>query len=106
MHLLLDECVPKRLARLLGPHEVETVPQAGWSGMKNGALLSIAAESFDVFVTVDQGIRYQQNLVAYDICVAALAANSNDIRDLEPLVPKLLAAIESASPGQVIRVAA
>jgi hypothetical protein len=106
MRLLLDECVPKRLARLLGPHEVETVPQAGWSGMKNGALLSIAAESFDVFVTVDQGIRYQQNLVAYDICVAALAANSNDIRDLEPLVPKLLAAIESASPGQVIRVAA
>jgi hypothetical protein len=106
MRLLLDECVPKRLARLLGPHEVEAVPQAGWSGMKNGALLSIAAESFDVFVTVDQGIRYQQNLVAYDICVAALAANSNDIRDLEPLVPKLLAAIESASPGQVIRVAA
>ena len=106
MRLLLDECVPKRLGRLMGAHEVRTVPQEGWSGLKNGELLSKASLSFDVFVTVDQGIRYQQNLVAYDICVAALAATSNDIRDLEPLVPKLLAAIEGASPGQVIRVAA
>ena len=106
MRLLLDECVPKRLGRLLGPHVVRTVPQEGWGGLKNGELLSKAAESFDVFVTVDQGIRYQQNLVAYDICVAALSANSNDISDLRPLVPNLLASLESASPGQVIRVAA
>lgn len=53
MGLLLDECVPKRLGRLLAPHDVQTVQQAGWSGIKNGALLARAAESFDVFVAAD-----------------------------------------------------
>jgi hypothetical protein len=106
MRLLLDECVPRRLGRLLEPHEVQTVPRAGWSGLRNGELLSRAAESFDVFVTVDQGIKYQQNLVNHDICVVALAARSNDIRDLEPLVPKLIAALSDARPREVIRVAA
>jgi predicted nuclease of predicted toxin-antitoxin system len=103
MRLLLDECVPKRLARLLAPHEVQTVQQAGWNGLKNGNLLSRAAESFEIFVTVDQGIRYQQNLRNHDICVVALAARTNDIRDLEPLVPRLLEAIKSARPGKVLR---
>jgi len=106
MRLLLDECVPKRLGGLLEPHEVQTVQKAGWGGLKNGELLSRAAETFDVFVTVDQGIRYQQNLVNHDICVAALAARSNDIRDLEPLVPRLLEVLVDAQPGQVLRVAA
>lgn len=106
MRLLLDECVPKRLGRLLAPHDVQTVQQAGWSGIKNGALLARAAESFDVFVTVDQGIRYQQNLVGLKIAVIALAARSNNIDDLKPLIPKLLGALEGARPGEVIRVAA
>jgi len=106
MRLLLDECVPKRLGRLLAPHDVQTVQQAGWGGLKNGDLLTRAAEAFDVFVTVDQGIRYQQNIVAYDICVAALAARTNDIKDLSPLVPQLLEVLVDAKPGQVLRVAA
>ena len=106
MRLLLDECVPKRLGRLLAPHDVQTVQHAGWSGIKNGALLARAAESFDVFVTVDQGIRYQQNLVGLKIAVVALAARSNNIDDLEPLIPRLLGALEGARPGEVIRVAA
>ena len=105
MRLLLDECVPKRLGRLLGPHEVQTVQQAGWSGLNNGALLARAATSFDVFVTVDQGIRYQQNLVGLKICVAVLVARSNDIRALELLVPKMLEGLQVAAPGEVIRVA-
>ncbi len=90
MRLLLDECVPRRLARLLDPHEVQTVQGAGWSGLKNGELLAKAADSFDVFLTVDQGIRHQQNLAQASICVVALVGASNDIRDLEPLIPKLL----------------
>jgi predicted nuclease of predicted toxin-antitoxin system len=106
MRLLLDECVPKRLGRLLAPHEVQTVQQAGWSGLKNGELLAKAADSFDVFVTVDQGIRHQQNLAEVAICVVALVAASNDIRDLEPLVPKMLDALTRAKPGMSIRVAA
>lgn len=106
MRLLLDECVPRRLGQSLARHDVQTVQQAGWSGLKNGELLTKAAESFDVFVTVDQGIRYQQNIVAYDICVVALAARTNDIKDLRPLVPRLLEMLADARPGQVLRVAA
>jgi predicted nuclease of predicted toxin-antitoxin system len=106
MRLLLDECVLKRLGRLLAPHEVETVQQVGWSGLKNGELLAKAASSFDVFVTVDQGIRHQQNLSGVEICVVALAGASNDIRDLEPLVPDLLDALTRAKLGTLIRVAA
>ena len=105
MRLLLDECVPKRLGRLMAPHEVQTVQQAGWSGLKNGELLAKAADSFDVFVAVDQGIRHQQNLTQVAICVVALVASSNDIRDLEPLVPKMLEALADAEPGKSIRVA-
>ena len=106
MRLLLDECVPRRLGRLLAPHEVETVQQAGWSGLKNGELLAKAAHSFDVFVTVDQGIHHQQNLSGVAICVVALVAASNDIRDLEPLIPKMLDALIRSEPGMSIRVAA
>lgn len=61
--------------------------------------LARAAESFDVFVTVDQGIRYQQNLVNYEIGVVALVARTNDIRDLEPLIPRMLAVLDDARPG-------
>ncbi|MEZ5397800.1 MAG: DUF5615 family PIN-like protein [Bryobacterales bacterium] len=106
MRLLLDECVPRRLARLLASYEVRTVPQEGWSSLKNGELLARAAASFDVFITVDQGIAHQQNLVTLEICVVALAARSNDIRDLEPLVPELLARLPLARPGSYIRIAA
>ena len=91
---------------MMAPHEVQTVQQAGWSGLKNGELLAKAASSFDVFVTVDQGIRHQQNLANVEICVIALTGASNDIRDLEPLVPNLLDALNRARPGTVIRVAA
>lgn len=104
MRLLLDECVPKRLGQLLVPHEVQTVQKAGWSGLKNGALLAKAAELFDVFLTVDQGIRHQQNLSGVEICVVSLSGASNDIRDLEPLVPKLLDALTRSKPGMFIHI--
>ncbi len=106
MRLLLDECVPRRLGHHLAPHDVQTVQQVGWGGLENGALLARAAASFDAFVTVDQGIRYQQNLAGLRICVVALVARSNDIRDLEPLVPKLLIALSTARAGEMIRVTA
>jgi predicted nuclease of predicted toxin-antitoxin system len=62
MRLLLDECVPKRLKRELRGHDVLTVQDAGWAGVKNGALLRVAEGSFDVLLTVDQGVEHQQNL--------------------------------------------
>ena len=62
MKVLLNECVPRKLRRELADHEVLTVTQHGWSGIENGELLALAQEEFDVFLTVDQNLTYQQNL--------------------------------------------
>lgn len=63
MRVLLDECVPHPLRKLLAEHWVATVRESGWSGKKNGELLRIAEQEFDAFVTSDRNLRYQQNLV-------------------------------------------
>ena len=62
MKVLLDECIPRPLARHLPSHDVRTVPQMGWASTVNGTLLKLAEAEFEVFITVDKGIRYQQNL--------------------------------------------
>jgi hypothetical protein len=104
MRLLLDECVPRRLKRELLLHDVLTVAEAGWAGLKNGALLRAADGSIDVLVTVDQGLQYQQNLSGLRIAIAILVAPSNDIDDLRPLIPGLLGALEGLLPGTITRV--
>ena len=103
MRLLLDECVPKRLKRELTGHQVQTVPEAGWAGVKNGALLRMADGLFDVFLTVDQGIPYQQNLTGFQICVVIMVAPGNDIDDLRPLIPLVLETLRQTQSGQIIR---
>lgn len=87
MRLLLDECLPRQLKREFVNHQVKTVPEAGLAGVKNGALLRRAAESFDVFITVDANLRYQQNLKTLGLAIVVLRAVSNDMADLRPLVP-------------------
>jgi len=72
----------------------------GWSGKKNGVLLSLAELEFDVLVTVDQGIEYEQNLANRKMAVLVLAARSNQIEDLEPIIPAALAALRSIHPGR------
>lgn len=62
MRVLLDECLPRQLKWQLPGHDVATVPERGWAGTKNGELLRLAAAEFDVFVTVDQNLRFQRNL--------------------------------------------
>jgi len=97
--VFLDECVDWRLARDIVGHEVKTAHQMGWSTIKNGELLALASESFDVFVTVDRNLSFQQHLIAFKIAVIVLAAKTNRLADLRPLVPALLAAIPSAQAG-------
>jgi hypothetical protein len=97
--VFLDECVDWRLARDIVGHDVKTARQMGWTTIKNGELLTLAAEHFDVFVTVDRNLSFQQNLVSLSIAVVVLQAKTNRLTDLRPLVPSLLAAIESAMPG-------
>jgi len=104
MRLLLDECVPKRLRRELGGHEIRTVFEAGWAGVENGALLRAAEGSFDVLRTVDQGIEHQQNLTGLRIGVVIMMAPSNDLDDLQPLIPMVVEALGRIQPGQIIQV--
>jgi hypothetical protein len=95
----LDECVDWRLARDIVGHDVKTARQMGWTTVKNGELLTLASQGFDVFVTVDRNLTFQQNLVSFSLSVIVLQAKTNRLADLRPLLPHLLAAIESAQPG-------
>ena len=99
MKVLLDECVDWRLARDIVGDEVKTARQMGWVTVKNGDLLSLASEAFDVFVTVDRNLQFQQNPETLAIAVIVLRARRNRLVDLRPLVPALLAAINQVRPG-------
>ncbi len=99
MRVFLDECVDWRLARDIVGHDVKTARQLGWTAIKNGELLNLAAKHFDVFVTVDRNLSFQQNLPELSIAVVVLETKSNRLADLRPLTPQLMAAIEFARPG-------
>jgi len=104
MRVLLDECVPRALRTELPGHEVKTVAEAGWAGVKNGALLQLAATRFDMILTVDRNLEYQQNFSGLTIAVVVIDAPSNDIDVLRPLMGKVRDAIPKAKPGAVIHV--
>ena len=104
MRVFLDECIDWRLSRDIIGHDVKTARQMGWATIKNGELLVLAAEQFDVFVTVDRNLAFQQSIVALQIAVIVLRAKSNRLSDLRPLVPGLLAALGGAEPGRMVLV--
>jgi predicted nuclease of predicted toxin-antitoxin system len=107
VRVLLDEQLPRHLARELRGHEVNTVQQKGWAGLRNGELLRCAADAgFEVFVTADRNLEFQQNLSQTRLGVILLIAPSNALEDLLPLIPHLLAAIPKSQPGGILRVAA
>ena len=101
MKVFVDECVDWRLSREIVGHEVKTARQMRWSTVKNGELLALAAKEFNVFVTVDRNLSFQQNLPAFAIAVIVLRAKTNRLSDLHPLVPELLASIPTAKPRAV-----
>jgi hypothetical protein len=101
MRIFLDECVDRRLSRDLIGHQVRTARQMGWTSIENGELLALASQEFDVFVTVDRNLSFQQNLTTADIAVIVLRAPTNRLADLRPLVPELLAAIIAAKSGAI-----
>ena len=99
MKVPLDECVDWRLSREIVGHEVKTARQMGWSTIKNGELLALAAKEFEVFVTVDRNLSFQQKLPSFDLAVIVLRATSNRLADLKALIPELLASIPIAKRG-------
>lgn len=100
MRLLLDEWIDRKFAREFPGYEVKTVLQMGWAGVKNGQLLTLAELEFDVFITVDRNLSFQQNLPQFDISVIVLQSPSNRLADLKPLAPQILAILDSVVRGQ------
>lgn len=100
MKILLDECIDRRLAREFADYEIKTVPQMGWAGIKDAQLLVLAAAEFDIFITVDRNLSFQQNITQFDIAVIVLQASSNRLADLKPLAPRILAILGTATKGQ------
>ena len=105
MRVFLDECIDWRLSRDIIGHDVKTARQMGWTAIKNGELLALASGQFDVFVTVDRNLAFQQNVVALPIAVLVLQSKSNRLADLRPLVRRLLSAIDSAKRGTITPIA-
>ncbi len=87
MRILLDESLPNDLAWLIFDHQVSTVRHEGWTSVTNGKLLALAATKFDVFITADRNLEFQQNLAKLPIAVVILVARKNRVQDLEPLLP-------------------
>jgi predicted nuclease of predicted toxin-antitoxin system len=105
VRILLDEQLPRQLAEFLKGHDVRTVQQQGWSGLKNGALRRPATiTGFHVFLTADQNIEFQQNLTKSEMFVVVLIALTNKLEDLIPLVPSALAVIQAGDPGRLVRI--
>lgn len=106
MRILLDEDLPRRLASHLSAHEVSTVQRCGWSGVKNGKLLALASAHFDVFLTMDSNLEFQQNLATLPIAVLVIQAVSNRIEHLQPVVPNMLRELSHIAPRSLHRVSA
>ncbi|MBK5291929.1 MAG: hypothetical protein JJE04_09670 [Acidobacteriia bacterium] len=105
MLLLLDECVPRPLKWDLVGHDVRHVVDMGWSLKRNGELLRLmVAERFEVLLTVDQNLEFQQNLRATGIGVVVVLAKTNRVKELRPLVPRILDALNGVTAGALIRV--
>jgi hypothetical protein len=105
MRVLLDECIDERFRNYLPGHDCQSARYAGLAGLKNGDLLTAAETSkFDVFLTVDQGIEYQQNLTGRSIGIIIFRTKSNRLKDLLPHAPACLAHIESIQPAQIVRI--
>ena len=101
MRVLLDECLPRRLKRDLVGHEARTAPEMGWASKRNGELLALAVGHFEIFLTADRNLSYQQDLSAFDIAIVVLIARSNRLEDLRPLAPRVLEAFATVEAGTI-----
>ena len=102
MKVLVDECVPLKLVRLLTGHSFATAQQQGWGGFKNGRLLALAEPEFDLFLTSDRNLQYQQNLKGRKIAVLLLS--TNHWPTLKKHVPLVQAALDNIRPNEFVRV--
>ena len=104
MKILIDESLPARLRFVLPDHDVVTVPQMGWAGKRNGELVQLIANQFDVFLTVDQNLEYQQNLAGISFAIVVLAAPSNKFETLKSLIPEVQKRLKTIKRGDIVRI--
>ena len=106
MKILIDECLPAALKGNLTAlgHECQTVRQAGYGSKKNGELLTLAEGRWNVLLTSDRNIKYQQNITGRSVSIMILCAKSNRMKDLLPLVPARAQALRAILPAQVVEV--
>src|SRR5208337_205325 len=100
MRILLDECVPWPIHRLFIGHECTSVQRRGWSGIQNGELLRLAEDEYDLFITCDQNVRFQQNLAGRSIAILALS--TNDLRRILAAAEAIKAAVLRLGAGQFV----
>ena len=104
MKVLLDECLDWRLGRDLPGYEVRTVQEMGWEGIKNGRLLALAQAEFQVIVTGDRNLSFQQNLYSFSMAVVVLKAQSIRLIHTRPLMAKVLEVLPGLKPGQIVTI--
>jgi predicted nuclease of predicted toxin-antitoxin system len=105
MRILIDECLNWRLGRALTGHHVTSAQKMGWSGIQNGKLLALAVENnFDVFLTGDRNLTFQQNTTKFSIAIVVLEAESIQLLHTLPLMSKVMELLPTLKQGQVVRV--
>ncbi len=105
MRILFDECVPRPLRIDLSQHEIRTIREQGWAGKQNGELLALmSGAGFEVLLTADQNLRFQQNMSKFNVAVVTMIAVSNRLEDLQQLISLVEVALQSIQPGQAIEV--
>jgi hypothetical protein len=105
MRFRIDECLPRRLNNHSTDHDCRAVPEAGLAGKRNGELPSLTAQQkYEIFVTVDKGVEYQQNLRGRSLAVIILRAQSNQLADLSSYGADCLEQMKSIKPGEVVRI--
>jgi len=103
MKILLDENIPRRLKLIFSQdYEIHTVQEMTWQGKKNGELLGLATLSgFDVFITLDKNLQFQQNLKKFSIAVIILDVSDSRYQTIQPLVDKLILTLKEIVAGQI-----
>jgi hypothetical protein len=102
MRILIDECLDWRPSRALTGHVCVSVQKRGWGGLKNGKLLACAEAEFEIFLTADRNLSFQQNITKFRIGIIVLAAPNTQLSETLPLMPKVLAALPNVRPGEVV----
>ena len=104
MRILIDECVDPRVKLLFGEHQAATVHEQGWDTLEDGPLLAVAQKEFDVLVTIDGSLEFQQNVSKLRLAVVVVHVPKNQLAHYRVIHNELLAAVANARPGTVAHV--